>query len=398
MAGGADAAVEVEVQQARRARLSGGGGRKCSAVLSATCCGSAPSSMVLYLVGLGLADEQDITLKGLRAVQSCDRVYLESYTSILLVDDFVAKMEALYGKSITLAHRETVELEADAILEAAHKGNVAFLVVGDPLSATTHTDLILRARTFQAPGSEAPTPVPVRIIHNASITTALGSSGLAGYNFGQAVSIPFWTEDWRPDSWLERIGENMRYGLHTLCLSDIKVREQSAADMARGILRYQPPRYMLIPQLISQLLAAANEHRVDFLDPDRTLAIALCRMGAEPPARETPPGERRGELVLAGTLGELLACTKPNAEQEAADAAEDDAYEEEHPTASEADMQQLRDARAVRRALEFWGEPLHSLVLVGHRLHPLEVAYGASLALPGSRWSEVARSEYKCHE
>ena len=276
MAGGADAAVEVEVQQARRARLSGGGGRKCSAVLSATCCGSAPSSMVLYLVGLGLADEQDITLKGLRAVQSCDRVYLESYTSILLVDDFVAKMEALYGKSITLAHRETVELEADAILEAAHKGNVAFLVVGDPLSATTHTDLILRARTFQAPGSEAPTPVPVRIIHNASITTALGSSGLAGYNFGQAVSIPFWTEDWRPDSWLERIGENMRYGLHTLCLSDIKVREQSAADMARGILRYQPPRYMLIPQLISQLLAAANEHRVDFLDPDRTLAIALC--------------------------------------------------------------------------------------------------------------------------
>ena len=100
MAGGADAAVEVEVQQARRARLSGGGGRKCSAVLSATCCGSAPSSMVLYLVGLGLADEQDITLKGLRAVQSCDRVYLESYTSILLVDDFVAKMEALYGLSL----------------------------------------------------------------------------------------------------------------------------------------------------------------------------------------------------------------------------------------------------------------------------------------------------------
>lgn len=48
--------------------------------------------MVLFLIGLGLADETDITLKGLRAVQSCTKVYLESYTSILLVDDFKARM------------------------------------------------------------------------------------------------------------------------------------------------------------------------------------------------------------------------------------------------------------------------------------------------------------------
>lgn len=145
--------------------------------------------------------------------------------------------EKLYEKEVTLAHRETVELEADDILLAAHTGNVAFLVVGDPLSATTHSDLIMRARTFQAPGASAPTPVDVRIIHNASITTALGSSGLAGYNFGQTISVPFWTEDWRPDSWLERIGENMGLGLHTLCLSDIKVREQSIEDMSRYVAR-----------------------------------------------------------------------------------------------------------------------------------------------------------------
>lgn len=189
--------------------------------------------MVLFLVGLGLADEQDITLKGLRAVQSCDKVYLESYTSILFVGDFKARMESLYGKEVTLAHRETVELEADDILLNAYKGNVAFLVVGDPLSATTHADLIMRARSFQAPDSDSVTPVEVRIIHNASITTALGSSGLAGYNFGQTISVPFWTEGWRPDSWLERIGENMGLGLHTLCLSDIKVREQSIEDMSR---------------------------------------------------------------------------------------------------------------------------------------------------------------------
>ena len=41
---------------------------------------------MLYLVGLGLADETDITVKGLEIVKQSDRVYLEAYTSILLVD------------------------------------------------------------------------------------------------------------------------------------------------------------------------------------------------------------------------------------------------------------------------------------------------------------------------
>ena len=41
---------------------------------------------MLYLIGLGLADETDITVKGLQLVKSAERVYLEAYTSILLVD------------------------------------------------------------------------------------------------------------------------------------------------------------------------------------------------------------------------------------------------------------------------------------------------------------------------
>jgi diphthine synthase len=40
---------------------------------------------MLYLVGLGLADETDITVKGLEIVNRAQRVYLEAYTSILLV-------------------------------------------------------------------------------------------------------------------------------------------------------------------------------------------------------------------------------------------------------------------------------------------------------------------------
>jgi diphthamide biosynthesis methyltransferase len=44
---------------------------------------------MLYLIGLGLSDETDITVKGLETVKKCARVYLEAYTSILLVDKSV---------------------------------------------------------------------------------------------------------------------------------------------------------------------------------------------------------------------------------------------------------------------------------------------------------------------
>lgn len=93
--------------------------------------------MVLYLIGLGLYDEQDITLRGLEAVKKCERVYLEAYTSILLCEK--AKLEALYGKEVVVADREMVESAADVILEGAETVDVAFLVVGDPFGATTHT-------------------------------------------------------------------------------------------------------------------------------------------------------------------------------------------------------------------------------------------------------------------
>jgi len=50
---------------------------------------SSTLAKMLYLVGLGLSDETDITVKGLDVVKRASRVYLEAYTSILLVDQAV---------------------------------------------------------------------------------------------------------------------------------------------------------------------------------------------------------------------------------------------------------------------------------------------------------------------
>jgi diphthine synthase len=163
--------------------------------------------MTFFVIGLGLADERDITVKGLEAVKSCTRVYLEAYTSILLVDH--KKLEEFYGKPVIVADREMVETEADLMLENAGIENVAFLVVGDPYGATTHTDLVLRAHEKG---------IKTKVIHNASIMNAVGCCGLQLYNYGQTVSIVFFTDTWRPDSFYDKIKQNRDIGLHTLCL------------------------------------------------------------------------------------------------------------------------------------------------------------------------------------
>lgn len=168
--------------------------------------------MVFYLIGLGLGDHKDITVRGLECVKSCSHVFLEYYTSVLGVDKAV--LEEFYGKSIEVADRDFVETRAEEIYLQAKTSNVALLVVGDPLCATTHVDIILRAKKEN---------IKVEVIHNSSVMGAAASCGLQLYNFGFTVSIPWFEEGWTPSSFYERIQYNMKGGMHTLCLLDIKV-------------------------------------------------------------------------------------------------------------------------------------------------------------------------------
>lgn len=60
--------------------------------------------------------------------------------------------------------------------------------------------------------------IQFKVVHNASIMTAVAACGLQLYNFGETVSIPFWDETWRPSSFFDKIISNKKHGLHTLCL------------------------------------------------------------------------------------------------------------------------------------------------------------------------------------
>lgn len=43
----------------------------------------------MHIIGLGLADERDVSVKGLEIIKKAERVYLEAYTAVLLVDQSV---------------------------------------------------------------------------------------------------------------------------------------------------------------------------------------------------------------------------------------------------------------------------------------------------------------------
>lgn len=51
---------------------------------------------MLFLVGVGLGDASDITVKGLEIVKKADKVYLEAYTSILCGDNSKQHMVTLF--------------------------------------------------------------------------------------------------------------------------------------------------------------------------------------------------------------------------------------------------------------------------------------------------------------
>jgi len=253
---------------------------------------------MLYFIGLGLGDAKDITVRGLELVKKCDRVYLEHYTSVLTCGK--EELEKFYGREIILADRELVEQGADMIMEGAKEMDIALLVVGDPFGATTHSDLVLRAKEQNIPHS---------VVHNASIMNAVACTGLQLYNFGETVSIPFWTETWRPTSFYEKILKNRECGFHTLCLLDIKVKEQSDENLARGKKIFEPPRFMTTAQAAVQLLQIVEDREAEqpgcHLKVDSKV-VCVARVGTETQKLVTCSLLKAAELDMGAPLHSLV--------------------------------------------------------------------------------------------
>lgn len=167
---------------------------------------------MLYIIGLGL-NYDSIGKFAFEVVKRCKKVYLENYTvdfpySISDLGDFL-------DKKIEIAGREFVEsLE---LVDEARKKDVALLVYGSPLTATTHITLYQECRD---------SGVKCKILHNASILEAVAETGLQLYKFGKVTSMPKWQpeKNYTPDSFIDIVKENESIGAHTLLLCDIDLR------------------------------------------------------------------------------------------------------------------------------------------------------------------------------
>ena len=205
--------------------------------------------MTLYIVGIGLGDEKDITLRGLEIIKKADKVYLEVYTS-KLVSSGKEELERFYGKEIIPASRDLVEKKAEeTILKDAKSEEVAFLVVGDPFSATTHIDLKIRADELG---------IKVVVVQNTSILNAVGIVGLDLYKYGRVTTIPFDNKNIK--SAYSVVKNNLKNDMHTLILLDL--------DPAKD-------RYMTFNEGIGYLLSkgmAKNQ-----------LVVGCCGIGSDNP-------------------------------------------------------------------------------------------------------------------
>lgn len=171
---------------------------------------------MLYLIGLGL-NEKGITLEGLEAVKKCRKIYLESYTV-----DFPyppLKLEKVIGKKIIKLGRE--DIEGNRLVKEAKKENVALLVYGSPIFATTHITLLMDCE------KEC---VKTSVIYSASVFDAIAFSGLQLYKFGKISSMPKWVKDYEPDSFLENVKQNYSINTHSLILVDIGLGFERALE------------------------------------------------------------------------------------------------------------------------------------------------------------------------
>ena len=211
----------------------------------------------LIFIGLGLYDENDLSIKGLNTIKKADYVFVEFYTSILS-GSTLEKLNNIFDKEIVLLDREKTE-NAEILLSKAKDHSVAFLVGGDSLTATTHVDL--RVRAIQK-------GIKTSVIHGSSVITAVpGLLGLQHYKFGRITTLVTPEKNYFPLSPYDVINENKKHGLHSLVLLDIKADKN---------------HFMTANQAIQILLKMEDKKQEKIVSKD-TIICVVARAGSSDP-------------------------------------------------------------------------------------------------------------------
>ena len=219
----------------------------------------------LSFVGLGLG-AKGITLEGVEEMIGADVIYLEYYTTPH-EPQLLRQVQVATGKSFTIVDRQFVE-DGGKILTDAEGEKVVLAVLGDPMIATTHTELRVRAIRRG---------IETRVVHSATIASAAASaSGLHSYKFSRTVTVTREAVGKLTQAY-HILHENLLEGGHTLLL--LEYDAQSGRGVTPG------------DAMAGLLLAEANFKRG--VVSEDTFAIVLSRLG------------REDSVLAAGSLFEL---------------------------------------------------------------------------------------------
>ena len=224
---------------------------------------------MFYLVGLGLKPEH-LTLESLQVLKKCKKVFAESYTSAYS-EGSLKELEKSIGKKILLLGRSEVEEKAKEFLSEAKKNEIALCVFGNAFFATTHTELLLEAKKLK---------IQVRVLPGISLFDFVGATGLSAYKFGQTVSIVFFSPNFAPESFYDKIKKNNEMGLHTLCLLDLNMEEKEK-------------KFMQAREAVKVLERIAEKRNEKWIK-EKTF-VALCGAGS------------KEQKIFSGTIEEMCS-------------------------------------------------------------------------------------------
>jgi len=207
----------------------------------------------LSFVGLGLG-AKGITFEGVEEIVAADVIYLEYYTTPH-EPQLLKHVQQVTGKRLTIVDRQFVE-DGTTILGDAKGKKVVLAVLGDPMIATTHTELRVRAIRQG---------VETRVIHAATISSAAASaSGLHSYKFSRTVTVTREAVGKLTQAY-HILHENLLEGAHTLLL--LEYDTQSGEGVAPA-------------DAMAGLLLAEGNFKRGVVSED-TFAIMLSRLGRE---------------------------------------------------------------------------------------------------------------------
>jgi diphthine synthase len=211
---------------------------------------------MLWFVGTGINGHLGLSLAAVAVLKKCDVVYVERFTSLLGQDD-LAGLDATMGKKAVPVKRWFVE-DGREILDAARNKEVALVAYGDPLIATTHSELRTRA---------VKNSIKTGVLHAASgIASIMGECGLHVYKFGRTVTMM--SEPKSAISVYHTVFENLLAGCHTLVLMEY------SHDEEKGTFFLDPCA------AVKMLLDIECDERHGVISED-TFVVVASRLGEE---------------------------------------------------------------------------------------------------------------------